>query len=276
MSSFMNFFLVAIYFRFCMVAKSFQWNSNNSFITLPESLVGVSYGLTSNNKILYIFASKKGILYDSNSTILRGWTITDSNNNKDISYWDSSDYLQTPNNIPIYCHSHCTVTINSQMYIIGQESQIFYKFDTVKETWTLDLGNYYNLVPQSCVVTDNKQIFVYSGYFLQTYDISADSWNILSVSEEYQLFGSACIYHSNTKSIFIFGGKVMKDRSYNDNYFISNKILKVGTKYNMWHQMKSRLNCAKYGSSTILFNNKIYIIGGVALDENLTEYSVND
>eukprot|EP01084_Bolivina_argentea_P307733 531940_1 len=173
--------------------------------------------------------------------------------------------------VPLYC-TGCEAVINNRyVYLIGSHitpavyGSIFI-YDIILDTFS-EYNKSTMPIPSlaGCVSTNGIDIIYYFGgqyagsnYLgqIQIFNITNDSWTISSMIGDGNGLGSPdCIYNNN--NVFIFGGRITYSGWVN-----SDRIWRYDIIENYWYQYQNKLTHPTIQSRTLLFNNKVYMVGG--------------
>lgn len=168
--------------------------------------------------------------------------------------------------------SLCSEVVDNKIYLLGGGSQSLEVFDPTENCWA-KLQNAPRAFNQCATTAIGDSIYVMGGYYYNDefktetlsnefylYDIHNDNWEKLADMPTERAHLSAEVVGDK---IYLLGGMVYGDKVYNFSDLI--EVYDITTK--IWDTASS-LSIPKHSFATEVVDEKIYILGGVAYQEN--------
>lgn len=217
----------------------------------------------------------EGKIYIMGGMILHGFSSNNAIDNKVEIYDTKTKTWSNGKDMPkAYGFSNYAM-VGNKIYVMGGETcgpdyvkyKDVYIYDTSKDTWETAKEMPKAQCCASTVVIGNK-IYVISGYgptqdenIIQIYDTELDTWSLLDIpSSVSRQAHAAC--HIYDGKIYIIGGEYWTTKGNS-----INTLNIYDPDNNTWTSGKE-LPDALTGVTSIIINNKIYIIGGMRIKDN--------
>lgn len=113
-----------------------------------------------------------------------------------------------------------------------------------------------------------------------TFNLTTDKWSVLNASgtSPIGIFGHTAVFHSISKSIYVFGGYAFQPNGKNE---ISNRLFALNTVSRLWseipifsgiNQVGQKLPRARFLHSAISTDNYMLVYGGKTKPKNSSDY----
>lgn len=184
---------------------------------------------------------------------------------------------------------------NSSLLVLDD----FWKFSIIRQSWAEVDVNYLNAASASppplvghtltLIRDQDHDVLLLIGGFspsngfnhcVYAFNLTTSHWSILKASgtAPFGIFGHTAVFHSISKSVYVFGGYAFQSNGKNE---ISNRLFALDIASRLWseipifsgiNQIEQKLPRARFLHSAISTDNYMLVYGGKTMPQNSSDY----